>query len=59
MIDKGYGKIQVQCDNCGVSVSDTYDNEDFSIMIADIKRDDWNISKLKDEWIHTCSDCRN
>jgi hypothetical protein len=54
------GKIETLCNGneCGVSHG-TYDNDDFQIMISDLKRDGWKIVKnANGEWEHYCPDCR-
>ncbi|MFC6489676.1 hypothetical protein [Nitratireductor sp. GCM10026969] len=47
MIEHHEAKNQVCCDSCPACYPNTYADEDFAVMIADVKTAGWIIRKLK------------
>ncbi|MCB1476591.1 MAG: hypothetical protein H6883_07030 [Rhodobiaceae bacterium] len=55
-IERHAGMMQLVCD-CGATQPETYEHEDFDVMVADARDAGWKISKMAGEWEHTCPDC--
>jgi hypothetical protein len=51
------GHLQVTCDACPLTYRRTYAEEDFQILVAEIKAEGWKIERKGGDWAHTCSDC--
>lgn len=56
-IVKHEGLMQVTCDSCPASYRRTYAEEDFKIMVEEIKVEGWTIARAAGNWTHTCADC--
>jgi hypothetical protein len=54
---KHEGKMQVTCNACPATYRRTYAEEDFHILLTDIKAEGWRIKRQADEWTHSCPDC--
>jgi hypothetical protein len=54
---KHEGKMQITCDACPATYRRTYAEEDFKILLQDIKDEQWKIERKADAWTHTCPDC--
>lgn len=55
MIDRQGGKLIVECDSCD-AVLDT-DTDDFNECREIMKREEWKVRKIANEWIHGCPKC--
>lgn len=51
------GQLQVTCDACPLTYRRTYAEEDFKILVEDIKSEGWKIERKGADWQHACSDC--
>lgn len=50
-------KLQITCNACLVTYRRTYEQEDFKILLEDIKLEGWRIRREAAEWTHLCPDC--
>jgi hypothetical protein len=48
---------QVTCDGCPAAYPNTYDADDFDIMIDDAKTAGWHITRRGGKWLHFCQGC--
>lgn len=55
-IERQGSTFTISCDNC--SNYDEMDTGDFHEAVAEAKRKKWKISRVRDEWTHTCPACR-
>ena len=60
MIERLGNKVEMICDECGVSSVGPFQKADFDVMIAQAKEDGWDIYKddIDGEWMHTCANCQ-
>jgi Fe2+ or Zn2+ uptake regulation protein len=56
-IERTAARIQIICDSCP-ALTDTYDQDDFQIMMTDARAAGWSSQKINTEWQNTCPDCR-
>jgi len=54
MIDKTYGKYDLECDSCGES---EVNMDSFDDALNYAKENGWKIKKINGEWKHYCPDC--
>lgn len=54
---KHEGQMQVTCDACPTTYRRTYSEEDFQILLQDIKDEGWKIQRKADVWTHSCPEC--
>jgi len=55
MLDREYGKIVFECDECGAAYHT--DSRDFDDAWSDAKDDGWLAYKEGGSWCHSCPDC--
>lgn len=55
MIDRQGGKILIECDSCD-QVLDT-GTGDFDEARLMMKREEWSVRKIANEWLHGCPKC--
>jgi hypothetical protein len=49
----------VQCDECGDTLSEDFDLDDFLVMVGFAKQEGWTIRPDgHGGWMHRCPDCR-
>nr|CAD6602598.1 hypothetical protein RKHAN_01166 [Rhizobium sp. Khangiran2] len=51
------GELQVTCNACPLTYRHTYAEEDFHILVEEIKVEGWKIERKGAELQHTCPDC--
>ncbi|MBP2560802.1 hypothetical protein J2857_003571 [Neorhizobium galegae] len=56
-IVKHESKMEITCNSCPVTYCRSYAEEDFSILLEDIKAEGWRIKREAAEWTHRCPDC--
>ena len=56
MIDRQFGKVVYECDNCGDGL-DTEERE-FEDALSVFRAAGWLAEKVGREWVHTCGKCR-
>lgn len=56
-IERSASRIQISCDSCPAS-TDTYDADDFQIMMTDARAQGWTAAKISGEWQNECPDCK-
>ena len=59
MIERLEEKIELCCNECGVSAGRVFDRGDFDIMIQHAKDEGWRVFKVGRDWHHNCADCRD
>lgn len=56
-IQRDGGDVVFECDSCSEwALTET---DEFDQALDNIKRNGWKVSKIGDEWIHTCPDCQS
>ena len=55
MISRDGEAFAVSCDECGDG--DIHETDDFGEVIAEIKREGWQIRHGAQGWVHKCPDC--
>jgi len=58
-IHKSHGHLSVECDSCAdeMTTDEQYTFEEFHEFVKAIRAEGWRVSKVDDEWRHTCPDC--
>jgi hypothetical protein len=56
MILRTNGQQYVACE-CGEEL-EAFDPDDFGFMIADAKREGWQVALEGGEWVHRCPTCK-
>lgn len=57
MIDKQYGEIIFECDACPETL--VTGEKEWADAMSEFRRAGWKAEKIGDEWLYTCSLCRD
>jgi hypothetical protein len=55
-IDRQYGKINFECDNCGDTIET--ESKDFDEAMSAMRADGWRSVRDDGAWKHYCKECK-